>query len=270
MNNLPLGLAAALAMALMGAGCSSGRGPKVLPPPVVVEKTAVEKPKAPVPRVTTSARFVLTQGVLPEAKGPLAFLADDAALRAGKVTLTKAQADAALAEFTRLTGAEVQSTMRASQASGNLAKFSIRLDSRSERRKPPFDTVTVCGVPFTTKDAKVDLEVFPQVFEDGDIRFQATVWVATFEGFVGYTRGGPVGQGDSVNMPADFYQPIFTENSVTVQVRMRSGETIVLRGDGRKKLKSADLVNNLPLDWRMSADKTLLVFLTAAGEPAKR
>ena len=273
MSNLPLGLAAAMATVLVVAGCSSGRGAKVLPPPVpvVAAKTVSDKPTVGKQRVTTSARFVLVGGVWPEAKGPLAFLADDAALRAGTITLTKAQADAALGEMTRLTGAEVKSTMTASQASGNPARFAIGLvrDPKS-RRVTSGVGISVGGNALepTSDDAKVEMGVCPQVTADGSIQLDATVRVVTFEGFIEYTGDVSISGGVTVKVPAGFYQSIFSESAVTGRVRMRSGETIVLRGDGKKTFRSPDDVSKLAKSGKTPVDETLLVFLTAAVEPA--
>ena len=266
MSNLPLGLATILATGLALAGCCSNLSHDEPPPqPFPAGKPAATKPEAKVPRVTASARFVLIQGSLPEATGALSFLSDDAALREGKITLTKAQADAALAELTRITGAEVGSTAMVSLGSGNAAKMGIGVDLHPEREKKHSSvTVTVGGVPqeFTNDGGDAQLEVYPQVGADGIIQLGATIEVTMFDGFIEY----PAAPGDGKK----FYQPIFVTNSATTQVRIESGQTVVLRSDSRKKLTSADRIINVPVGWKMTADKTMLVFLTAAVEPVKR
>ena len=257
---------ASLATVLALAGCCSNL-PRDEPPPrpLSAVKSAAINAEAKVPRVKASARFVLIQGSLPEAKGALAFLADDVSLRAGKITLTKAQTDAALAELTRITGVEAGSTATVSLASGGVARMGIGVDLHSEcGKKHSSVTITVGGVPqeFTNADGDAQLEVFPQVGEDGIIQLGATIEVTTFDGFIEY----PATLGDGKK----FYQPIFKTNSATTQVRMQSGQIIVLRSDSRKKLTVADRIINVPTGWKMTDDKTMLVFLTAAVESGNR
>ncbi len=274
MSNLPLGLAAAIAAVLVGAGCSSGRSPQFLPlpPPVVVEKTVSDKPRLVAKQqVTASARYVRVLGALPEAKGALAFLADEAGLRKGTVTLSKEQADAALAELTRLTGAEVRFTPGASVADGNPAKMGIGLE-RSVWMKEVYGASVTEGGSRLAKNSEImtELMVFPQVAADGSIQLEATVQSTTFAGFFEYTGDVSIAGDVAVKVPPGFYQPVFAESSVTAQVRMRSGATIVLRGDGKKTFTSWDNTIVPAPKGNPSLAETLLVFLTAAVKPAKR
>lgn len=210
-------------------------------------------------RVEASARYVRIQGALPAAKGALAFLADEAALKAGTVQLTRAQADAALAELVRITGKEAGSTMRVSVASGNPASMRIGVPHLVNGRDA--GAVVVMGQAFTQPDdISVALDFAPRVMADGMIQVRADVSVTTFTGFVEYKGEVTLSNGAKVKIPDGFYQPTYSTSSAKIKARMASGEVVVVRA-GREL--SGEELKRAQAEGK-STHESLLVFLTVA------
>ncbi|MFA6289104.1 MAG: hypothetical protein WC661_17110 [Opitutaceae bacterium] len=288
MKTLPLGLSVMFAMALMGAGCSSGRRPKISTPPVVFEKTIFDTPLLTKQQVTASARYVRVPGKLPEAKEALAFLADEAGLRQGTVTLTQKQAEAALVELRRVTNQDVRSTPRVPVAEGNPAKIICGALTPSEEDAVAAVRVTVGGIEQASRarEVGVSLRITPQVLDDGGVEMDAEIQVTAFEGFIEY-GGKPGGipakispwsevtKTAGVKVPDKFYQPIFSTSSVQRELRIAKGAVVVLLAEPVKNYASSKegMAKGLevPLLGRLNSQlETWLVFLTAAVEPAKR
>lgn len=233
--------------------------PAPLPQAAVAEIRPEHPPGWSPWQVEAFARYVRIQGALPEAKGALAFLADETALKAGTIRLTRAQADAALAELARITGKKAGSTMRVEVASGNPASMRIGVPHLVNGKEA--GSVEAMGTTFNQpSDISVVLDFCPQVMEDGLIQVSADVSVTRFTGFVEYTGDVTPSNGEKLKVPAGFYQPTFSTSSAKIEARMASGEVVVVRADRElsgEELKRAQAEGK-------STDESLLVFLTVA------
>ncbi|MBC8040166.1 MAG: hypothetical protein H7Y06_06465, partial [Opitutaceae bacterium] len=137
MTKLPLGLAALVAAAFALEGCASKPAAGLGPPPagsslaplVPLMERADGRPIV-THRVEVSGRMIRFQGKIPEATGPLGFLADKAGLRAGTLTLTKEQADAALDALVRATKQDVGSAPKVTVGAGIPARIGIAQELR--------------------------------------------------------------------------------------------------------------------------------------------
>jgi hypothetical protein len=213
-------------------------------------------------QVTASARYVRISRAMPEAKGALAFLADEAALRAGTLTLTKAQADEALVELTRLTKQDVWSTPTVTVAEGNRARISI---TSGIGEVAPLE---INGQVFTPKpDVTLDVDVFSPKNSAGLLHLGIEVVVTTLDRFVEY-YAKPVEVTDAtgaqlVKVPTGVYQPLFSTNSTKAEGRFAPGSVVVLRADRQKVRGVIDAVTK-------GESETILVFLTDSVSPAKR
>lgn len=231
-------------------------------------------------RLAVSGRVVRFDGAMAEAKGPLAFLADEAALRAGKIALTNEQAAAALAELIRVTGQDVKATLEVSLALGNPANMRNARDLRFPINWKK-DTTAAGGwiaSDIETRSDGIGIKVDSQLVTDGRIQLTVTVEVSEFDGFV--EHAGPTATSTAlpeffasinakpgvtpppVNLgphAEPFFEPVFSTHTMTATFRMKSGETVVLRGEGRR---GASVEGGAT-----SKSETLLVFLTADVEP---
>jgi hypothetical protein len=272
MTKLPLGLALLLAASFAVEGCASKPAVAVAPPPASdfpvkpaetkSDAVAERPPGWSATQVTASARYVRISRAMPEAKGALAFLADEAALRAGTLTLTKAQADEALVELTRLTKQDVWSTPTVTVAEGNRARISI---TSGIGEVAPLE---INGQVFTPKpDVTLDVDVFSPKNSAGLLHLGIEVVVTTLDRFVEY-YAKPVEVTDAtgaqlVKVPTGVYQPLFSTNSTKAEGRFAPGSVVVLRADRQKVRGVIDAVTK-------GESETILVFLTDSVSPAKR
>lgn len=230
-------------------------------------------------RLNASGRLIQVTGTMPPAEGVLAFLADDAALRAGTVALTKEQADAALAALVRATGQDVESTLNVSVAVGNPAKMVTGKEVRYPIgwKKDPATADAWLASSVETRTLGVGLAVSSQRVTDGRIQLEVTVETTKFDGFVeleaptekttvlseffALSDLKPGTPPPAVNMGPHvrpFFEPVYLTHAMTARFRMKPGETIVLRGDGARVADQG------------SRTGALLVFFTATVEPLVR
>jgi hypothetical protein len=288
MTKLPLGLALLLAASFAVEGCASKPAVAVAPPPASdfpvkpaetkSDAVAERPPGWSATQVTASARYVRISRAMPEAKGALAFLADEAALRAGTLTLTKAQADAALVELAQITKREPISTLAVTVVSGNAARIKGRVSQAMNGKEEP--TVMINGIPMVRRnDEDIELAISPNVSAAGMIRMEVEMQATSFDGFIEYgdklVTVAPGGEGGNppqttVRIPKGFYQPIFSTQSVKAEVQMASGGVIVLCADRAKSDAPEGLVDKTGQAIKSVPPETMLVFLTAAVSPTKR
>jgi len=220
------------------------------------------------PQVEVSARYVRVTGAVPEAKGTLAFLADEAGLKAGTVVLTNAQAEAAVAKLVELTKREAGSTPRVTVLAGNPAKMGMGdLDSVKESKEAPLE---IFGKKVASRpDVAVSLYVFPQVSADQVMQIKAEIEVTTLERFEKYMKSVEVKDSSGVrgvDVPSGFYRPVFSTRTIKADVRIAEGQTAVVRTE-RKVLSGEQPDAPATLE---GTSETLIVFLTAKIVPVRR
>lgn len=232
-------------------------------------------------QVIASAKYVRIQGALPEAKGVLAFLADEAGLRAGAVSLTQEQANEAQRALCRLAGTDLRSTPTVTVASGNPAKMSF-IEDMSGMNEPSAIKITVGGVEqeWRAREVGVSLGITPHVLADGVIQMGTFVEVTNFEGFVEYggtevvipsTSAEAAGaEKPVVKVPSGFYQPVFSTNQVRSDVRIAEGRVIVLKAEHKAGITPEEVARVIKAKPAGVRTETLLVFLTAKAVPTKR
>lgn len=288
-KQLPHGLAALIATAFALQGCASKPAAAVEPPaadfpvkPEEAKSDAVVKRASgwSATQVTASTRYVRIQGALPEAKGGLSFLADETGLRAGTVTLTQAEANAALVELTRLTKREPQSTATVTVATGNTARIKVMGPQKAKDPEALRSTISIKGMPFWERgDLSVELAISSRESAGEILQMHVAMQTTFFDGFIEYgdklVTVLPGGEGGNpppttVKIPKGFYQPIFSTQSVKAEVQMASGAVIVLCADRAKRDASEGLVNGSGQAIKSIPPETMLVFLTAAVSPTKR
>lgn len=228
-------------------------------------------------QVTTSARYLRLADGLPEAEGPLKFLADQARLQGEGVALTPEQAEAALAALKVATKQDVLSTLAITVAEGNTARMGCtnRVDDGSGKRTGGV-TVTVGGVEqeFWMREIGVSLMVAPRVLADGSIRLDAEIQQTSFSGFIEY--GGKqvaLGGGTTVNVPEGFYQPVFATYSARKDITLSSGGVVacLVSAETDANFAQNSGFREKPLLGRLqSQPERWLIFLTAKTSQAKR
>lgn len=145
------------------------------------------------------------------------------------------------------------------------------------------------GTPqdFEMRPVGVELDVTPKVESDDSINLILEPRVTEFEGFVEY--GGPsvaIAGSTAVTVPSGFFQPIFTVRSVTTEVTIWDGATVVLGGLTREQVLTVKdkvpVLGDIPLlgrafrsEGEVSEKRNLLIFVTAnlispGGAPAKQ
>ncbi|MBC8040947.1 MAG: hypothetical protein H7Y06_10420 [Opitutaceae bacterium] len=230
--------------------------------------------------ITVSARYVRISGALPEAKGSLAFLADEAALRAGTLTLTRAQADAALAQLAKIAQQEVRSTSTGTVPEGYAMRIKLTGPEKQKFPEATGSSVSIKGMAFAPRDdVSVELGFFPDVSAGRVIRMDVEMMVTACDGFIEYgdklvtiAPGGEDGNPPptTVKLPKGFYQPIFSTQSVRAEVRMTAGAVVVLRADREKRDAPEGLMDRAGQAMANVPPETMLVFLTAELGPGKR
>jgi len=286
-KRLPLGLAALMAAAFALQGCASKPAAVESPPAadftvkLAEVKSDVEVQRAPgwsATQVTASARYVRISGAMPEAKGALAFLADETGLRAGTVMLTQTQADAALAEVGRVTKQDVRSMPTVTVAPGNPTRMTGGV-SQAENGKEE-QAVMIRGMPMRRRsDAVVELAMSSNVSAAKMIRMEVEMQTTFLDGFVEYgdklVTISPGGEGGNpppatVRIQKGFYQPIYSTQPVKAEVQMDSGAVVVLRADRAKSDAPDGLADGSGRAIKSVPPETMLVFLTAKVSPTKR
>lgn len=204
-------------------------------------------------------------------------MADKDALKAGVVTLTKAQADAALTALERATMQEVKPTPKVSVGSGMPGRFGIGQELRYpvgwEKAAGAKGGWLATGV--ATKNLGVMMEVMPRVATDGSVQLEASVETTELAGFVMHEAPGEgttvTEEFFAVNEPGKagaapvainmgphaepFAEPVFTVHMAKGAGRVVEGEVLVLCGEIPRGSAGAD---------------TLLVFLTATASATGR
>lgn len=216
---------------------------------------------------------------MPEAKGALAFLADETALRAGTLTLSQTQADAALAELVRITKRESQSTATVTVATGNTARIKLMGPQKERDPEASGSTISIKGMPFGERgDLSVELVISSRESAGGIIQMYVEMEAVSCDGFIEYgdklvtvAPGGVGGNPPSttVRMPKGFYQPIYSTQSVKAEVQMASSAVVVLRADFTKSDLPEGLVDGSGQVIKSIPPATMLVFLTAKVSPTK-
>jgi Flp pilus assembly secretin CpaC len=241
--------------------------------------------------VTISGRTIRFQGAAPEATGALQFLANEAGLRSGTITLTQAKADAALAALTRATGREAEWTPRITIGAGMPGRFAVARPFRYpvDWKKTTDSADGWLASRVETREVGVAMEVFPQMAVDGSIQLDVTVETTELEGLVNHANptanttvlaefqtsaNAPQGTpAPSVNMgphEAPFVEPLFSTGKMTASFRMRSGQTIVLRGDAKRTFAVPTSLGAPGSRMAATREETLLVFLTATAERVEK
>ena len=218
-------------------------------------------------------------GIGREAKGALAFLADEARLKAGAVVLTKAEAEAALGMLTWVTGDDVRTSETVTVlSSGLFARLWF-----TPYFSPDFQSqviISVGGVEqeFRAQSTGVRLKVTPRVVANEAIQMKVEISQKTFEGFLEYQvgsvkAGGAAGESETTKAGAevaDGLQPIFaTEVMGTVDAQMASGQVVVIRADPKTKPASDPLFGINGKGYGRTKG-TLLIFVRAERAPAKK
>jgi len=145
------------------------------------------------------------------------------------------------------------------------------------------------GTPqdFVTRNVGVEMTVTPNVENDDTISLILEPRVTEFEGFVEY--GGPsvaLQDGQTVTVPAGFYQPIFSVREITTEVTVFDGATVVMGGLTRDEVKTVNdrvpILGDIPGLGRLFRSegesrqkRNLLIFVTAnlvspGGSPARQ
>jgi general secretion pathway protein D len=145
------------------------------------------------------------------------------------------------------------------------------------------------GTPqdFVTRNVGVEMTVTPNVENDDTISLILEPRVTEFEGFVEY--GGPsvaIQGGQTVTVPAGFYQPIFSTREITTEVTVYDGATVVMGGLTRDEVKTVNdkvpILGDIPGLGRLFRSegesrqkRNLLIFVTAnlvspGGSPARQ
>lgn len=268
-----VGLITALCIGCALAGCSSAPAVRVqagLPPSETVN--------LPERQVEVSAKYVRMAGTaLPEAKGALAFLADEAGLQAGTVLLTREQAQAAQRALCNLVGTELRSTAPETVTSGSPTKMNF--NESLATGEPSSVKITIGGneQEFRVRYVGVSLEITPQVLADGVIQMSALVDVTNYEGCVEYgggevaipsTSADPAGAEKTVvKVPSGFYQPIFSTHSLRSDVRIPVGRVIVLKAELKYGITPEAVARVVKARPEGARTETLLIFLTAKVSP---
>ena len=118
-------------------------------------------------------------------------------------------------------------------------------------------------------DVAVSLSVFPQVSADKVMQIEAEIEVTTLERFEAPMKSVEVKEGSKVilvDVPSDFYRPVFSTRTIKAAVRIAEGETAVLRTE-RKVLSGEQPDAPATLE---GTSETLIVFLTAKIVPVRR
>lgn len=203
-------------------------------------------------------------------------------------------------------GTDLLSAPKVTVLSGNLANITVAQELRYPQkysdiqsevgRGSTSDTGSSAGVTitagtpqdFTTRNVGVELKVTPTVEEDDySISLDLNPRVTEFDGFVEY--GGPsvaISGGTTVNVPAGFYQPIFSVRDISTKVTIWDGATLIMGGLTREDVKKVNdkvpVIGDIPMLGRLfkskgeSAQKrNLLIFVTAnllspGGSPKKQ
>jgi len=207
---------------------------------------------------------------MPEATGALAFLADEAGLKAGTVVLTKAEADDALLALTRVTGGDSATSETVTvPSSGRFARLAFTRFFSRDKISQSQVRISVGGVEqtFEARNEGVDLMVWPEVTANGALQVKAETRQTTFEGFVEYMGDSAK---ENVKVPSGFYQPIFATDLIsTVDVRMDSGKVVVIRADPVKRtVQDPRVTTGVALSDNPSG--SLIVFLMAERAPEKK
>lgn len=265
-----VGLITALGVGCTLAGCSSVPAVRVqagLPPSETVN--------LPERQVEVSAKYVRMAGTaLPEAKGALAFLSDEAGLRAGTVLLTREQAQAAQRALGNLVGTELRSTAPVTVTSGSPTKMSF-VENMPDPNALKLIKISVGGVEqeFRLLVVGVSLEITPQVLADGVIQMSTLAEVTNYEGCVEYggvevaspsTIAELVGAEKPVGK---FYQPIFSTHSVRSDVRIPEGHVIVLKSELKYGITPEEVARVIKAKSEGARTETRLIFLTAKVSP---
>lgn len=245
-------------------------------PPLIPVKTRADGALIVTHMVKISGRMIRFPGKMPEANGPLAFLADTDGLRAGRVAVTTAQADAALAELSRITSQEVHSTPGVQAGVGIPARMAIGQELRYPAgwSKNPEPAGGWMASRIETRSLGVSLMTESQLAADGSIQLGVTVETTELDGFI--EREGPDDKTTSAteffaaNEPAKsgapqpevnmgphaspFFEPVFSTTTVTGSGRIANGATLVLVGNRERP---------------EGKPETLLVFVSANAWPLK-
>jgi type II secretory pathway component GspD/PulD (secretin) len=132
---------------------------------------------------------------------------------------------------------------------------------------------------FETRNIGVTMLTTPRVVADGLIELDVVPTITEFEGFVELGEGlAPTSKRVDGHSPDDVpsnskapYQPVFSVRSLAAMIpRLRSGQTVVLRGPGRKDISRTVTTGLDGQEVESTIDSepvSLLIFVTASIVP---
>lgn len=275
MTTRPLGsLALLVVAALVVSGCSTHSESRASRVPIDAGNTETSPASiAGRHRVTTEARILRLRGALPEAKGPLAFLADDAGLRSGTVMLTQSQAEAVVRALTQSLGAEhdLDTTRKVSVISRHpsTSGAGVSLLRYPEDRGEP---IVINGHSFMPHPGvTIDVAMIRPAPAGEFLQLKVVFDLVTIEGFTEFTGQSVslLGASNPIQLPLPFYQPIFTAKPISADVRLAPGATVVFREDHQivDPLLATDAVSSERA--KRLVTETVFIFLTADLEPVQ-
>jgi len=215
-----------------------------------------------------------------------------------------ADVDVAIRALARKTGSDLMSAPKVTVLSGKQATITVAQELRypesfgdieSEASEGGDDggggsSISItAGTPrdFVTRNVGVEMSVTPNVGENDTISLLLEPQVTEFQGFVEY--GGPsvaVSGDTTVTVPAGFFQPVFATRSISTEVTVFDGATLVMGGLTRDEVKSVNdsvpVLGDIPFVGRLFRSegetrqkRNLLIFVTAnlispGGSPARQ
>jgi general secretion pathway protein D len=220
-----------------------------------------------------------------------------------------ADVDLAINALSRKTGSDLMSAPKVTVLSGKRATITVAQELRYPESYGDIESTVssggsnnnvggsssgggisiTAGTPqdFVTRNVGVEMTVTPNVENDDTISLILEPRVTEFEGFVEY--GGPsvaVQGGQTVTVPAGFYQPIFSVREITTEVTVFDGATVVMGGLTRDEVKTVNdkvpFFGDIPGIGRLFRSegesrqkRNLLIFVTAnlvspGGSPSRQ
>jgi len=210
----------------------------------------------------------------------------------------------AIRALSRKTGSDLMSAPKVTVLSGKRAEITVAQELRYPESYGDIESTVsegsglgggsssisiTAGTPedFTTRNVGVELAVTPNVENDDTISLLLEPRVTEFEGFVEY--GGPsvaISGITTVTVPAGFYQPIFSTRTLSTEVTIFDGATIVMGGLTRDEVKYVEdkvpVLGDIPMLGKLFSSegesrqkRNLLIFVTAnlvspGGSPSRQ
>lgn len=240
---------------------------------------------------------------------PLVPVGIDFASTAGSIltdafSINSTDVNLAIRALSRKTGSDLMSAPKVTVLSGKRAEITVAQELRYPESYGDIESTVsegsglgggsssisiTAGTPedFTTRNVGVELAVTPNVENDDTISLLLEPRVTEFEGFVEY--GGPsvaISGITTVTVPAGFYQPIFSTRTLSTEVTIFDGATIVMGGLTRDEVKYVEdkvpVLGDIPMLGKLFSSegesrqkRNLLIFVTAnlvspGGSPSRQ